>query len=253
MTNEITIFNIRIHPISKNEFLRIIEHNLNIGKKTIQNGVNASSINDILKNKQLRDAYNNSDLVNIDGMSMVWASRFMGYSVPERVACPDLAMDILKLAERRGFKVFFLGASEENLNLTIKNITDSLPNLKVSGFRNGYFSDTDEADVIKMINNSKADILLLGLPSPKKELFIENSKNQLEVKYSLGVGGFFDILSGKIQRAPLWMQNNGMEWIYRFFQEPKRMFSRYTIGNAKFMRSVILEKKTCKVKCNLRN
>ena len=243
MKKEITIFDIRIHPISKIEFLTIIERNLNLGKKTIQNGVNASSINDLLKNKQLKDAYNNSDLVNIDGMSMVWASRFMGYFVPERVACPDLAGDVLKLAERKGFRVFLLGTTQENLNLTVKNLRNSLPNLKISGFQNGYFSGSDEAGIVKMINDSKTDILLLGLPSPKKELFIEKFKSELDVKYTLGVGGFFDILSGKISRAPLWMQKNGMEWMYRFFQEPKRMFSRYTIGNAKFIKSVIFEKK----------
>lgn len=243
MTKEITIFNIRIHPISKNEFLKIIEHNLNIGKKTIQNGVNASSINDLLKNKELRNAYNNSDLVNIDGMSVVWASRFMGYSIPERVACPDLAYDVLKLAETKGFRVFLLGTTQENLNLAVQNAKKSLPNLIISGFHNGYFSDPDESGIIQMINGSKTDILLLGLPSPKKELFIEKYKGELDVKYTLGVGGFFDILSGKIGRAPLWMQKYGMEWIYRFLQEPKRMFSRYTVGNARFIKSVILEKK----------
>ena len=250
MKNAIKLFNININLLSKKAFLDIIEKNIITGKKTIQNGVNASSINDSLKNKKLRDAYNNSDLINIDGMSMVWAARFLGYSVPERVACPDLALDVLKLAERKGFKVFLFGATEDNLILMMNNLKKSYPNLVISGFRNGYFSDNEESEIIEMINDSNSDILLLGLPSPKKELFIEQFKNDLNVKYTLGVGGFFDILAGKIRRAPLWMQKNGIEWLYRFFQEPKRMFSRYTIGNAKFMRSVIIEKKRHRISPN---
>jgi N-acetylglucosaminyldiphosphoundecaprenol N-acetyl-beta-D-mannosaminyltransferase len=180
--------------------------------------------------------------VNIDGMSMVWALRFLGYSAPERVACPDLANDILELAERKNYSIFLFGANESSLVLSIKNLATNFPKLKIAGYRNGYYQIEDEYGIIKMINDSMPDILFLGMPSPQKELFVEKYKNQFQVKYILGVGGFFDILSGKTKRAPLWVQRRGMEWIYRFAQEPKRMWHRYMIGNVKFIGLVLKEK-----------
>jgi N-acetylglucosaminyldiphosphoundecaprenol N-acetyl-beta-D-mannosaminyltransferase len=248
MEKEIKIFGIKVHLFSKKEFLDIIELNLKQGKQIIQNGVNAASINELTTNKQLLESYNNSTLINIDGMSMVWALRFLGYAVPERVACPDLANDVLKLAEKRNFSIFLLGADEISLVLSVKNISKFFPKLNISGYRNGYFQSKDENLIIKMINKANPDILFLGMPSPKKELFVEKYKNQLQVKYFLGVGGVFDILSGKTKRAPLWMQKNGLEWIYRFAQEPQRMWYRYMIGNVKFIGLVIKEKCKYRVK-----
>ena len=242
MKKEVNIFNIKLHPYSKQEFLDIIETNLALGNKIVQNGVNASSINELLKDQNLKDAYYNSDLVNIDGMSMVWASRFMGHKIPERVACPDLAMDILKMAEKRKYSVFFLGTDQKNLELSIKKINKTYPNLIISGYRNGYFQEKNEKEIIGLINSSKTDILFLGMPSPKKEFFMEKNKEKLQIKYSLGVGGFFDILSGKTKRAPSCMQKNGFEWLYRFSQEPKRLWSRYMLGNIKFITFVLKEK-----------
>ena len=242
MRPEIKIFNIKTHVLYKKEFVDIIKSNLKEGNQIVQNGVNAASIIGLANNKELIKAYNNSDLINIDGMSMVWALRFLGYSVPERVACPDLANDVLTLAEIENYSIFLFGAKEESLSQSIKNLKNSFPKLNVAGHRNGYYQASEELAIVEMINNSNPDILLLGMPSPKKELFVEKYKNQLQVKYFFGVGGFFDILSGKIKRAPLWMQKGGLEWVYRFMQEPRRMWSRYIIGNIKFIILVLNEK-----------
>jgi len=239
---EIKIFNIKTHVLYKKEFLDIIESNLKEGKQIVQNGVNAASIIGLTNNRELIQAYNNSDLINIDGMSMVWAMRFLGYSVPERVACPDLANDVLKLAEKENYSIFLFGAKEASLSQSIKNLKNSFPKLNVAGHRNGYYQASEELAIVEMINNSNPDILLLGMPSPQKEFFVEKYKDQLQVKYFFGVGGFFDILSGKIKRAPVWMQKSGLEWFYRFIQEPRRMWSRYIIGNIKFIILVLKEK-----------
>lgn len=239
---EIKIFNIKTHVLYKREFLDIIASNLKEGKQIVQNGVNAASIIGLKNNRELIQAYNNSDLINIDGMSMVWALRFLGYSVPERVACPDLANDVLKLAEKENYSIFLFGAKEANLSQSIKNLKNSFPKLNIAGHRNGYFQASEEPGIVEMINNSNPDILLLGMPSPQKEFFVEKYKDQLRVKYFFGVGGFFDILSGKIKRAPVWMQKSGLEWFYRFIQEPRRMWSRYIIGNIKFIILVLGEK-----------
>lgn len=239
---EIEIFNIKVHPLLKSEFLSYIESNLGNGCQVVQNGVNAASIIEIVKNDNLRRAINNSDLVNIDGVSVLWALRILGYQVSERVPCPDLAEDILSLAEIRHYSVFLFGAQEASLLLAIDSLQKRYPNLKIAGYRNGYYKSEDEPAIVDMINSANPDILFLGMSSPNKELFVEKYRKLLSAKYFLGVGGFFDIISGAKKRAPLWMQKIGMEWFYRFIQEPHRMWRRYIIGNSRFIWLVLKEK-----------
>lgn len=240
--NRILFFDIIIHPLLKSEFLDIIESNLKNGNRIIQNGINAASVNELVKNEELKQAYKNSDLINIDGFSVVWALRFLGYSVPERVACPDLASDILTLAERQNYSVFLFGAKESTLWLCKKNLQDKFPNLIIAGSHCGYYKEYEELSIINMINSANPDILFLGLPTPYKELFVEKYRHKLTAKYILGVGGYFDILSGLMKRAPTWIQNSGLEWCYRLAQEPNRMWRRYLIGNFNYLRLVIKEK-----------
>jgi N-acetylglucosaminyldiphosphoundecaprenol N-acetyl-beta-D-mannosaminyltransferase len=239
---EIHSFNIKIHPLRKIDFIQIIDESIKGNTQLIQSGVNAASIVELKNSPGIENAYNNADLINIDGMSMVWALRYLGFVVPERVACPDLALAIMELAEKNKYSLFLFGAKEKSLTAAVENIRTMHPKLQVSGFRNGYFKPEDEESVIQMINSANSDILFLGMPSPQKELFVEKYRNQLKVKYILGVGGFFDILSGSIKRAPLWMQNSGMEWFYRLMKEPRRMWRRYLIGNLTFIKLVIQEK-----------
>lgn len=239
---EIELFGIKIHPLPKTEFLSLIESNLENGCQIVQNGVNAALIIELVNNDILRKAINNSNLVNIDGISVLLALRFLGYQVPERVACPDLAEDILVLAEKRNYSVFLFGAHETSLQLSMKSLQERFPDLIIAGYRNGYFKAEEELAIVDIINKANPDILFLGMSSPTKELFVEKYREILTVKYFLGVGGFFDILSGLKRRAPMWMQKIGMEWFYRFTQEPKRMWHRYFIGNSKFIWLVIKEK-----------
>jgi N-acetylglucosaminyldiphosphoundecaprenol N-acetyl-beta-D-mannosaminyltransferase len=236
---EVEIFGIKINTLKKTEFLPLIKSGIENGHQIVQSGVNASSVVEISDNETLRAAIHNSDLVNIDGMSLVWALRFLGYKVPERVACPDLAEDILFMAEQNSYSVYLLGAREESLLLAEKKLLAKYPELRIVGRRNGYFNSDDEKEIIDAINMVNPDMVFLGMTSPKKELFVEKYRNILNVKYFLGVGGFFDILSGYTRRAPLWVQNIGMEWFYRFLQEPTRMWRRYLIGNIRFILIVL--------------
>lgn len=238
----IYIFDIKIHPFTKSEFLEFIDDGIKNNKKIVQSGVNASSLVELKNNSEMIAAYNKADLINIDGMAVVWALRFLGFKIPERVACPDLALAIMDLAEKKGYNLFLFGAKDVNLKLAVNNIKNSYPKLEITGSRNGYFQKSDEESIVKMINDSDADILFLGMTSPQKELFVEKYKSNLNVKYILGVGGFFDILAGSIKRAPKWMQNIGMEWLYRLIEEPKRMWRRYLFGNINFLKLVLIEK-----------
>lgn len=242
MMDRVEVFGIRINTLTKHDYLSVIQKNLNERRKLVQNSINAALIVETRKNETLRLVINKSDLVNIDGMAVVWALRLLGYSVPERVPCPDLAEDLLALAEKRSYSIFFLGASDDSLNLCVTRLKDRFPSLKIAGYNNGYFTADDEPSIVDMINRADPDILLIGMPSPRKELFVEKYRNILTARYCLGVGGYFDILSGLIARAPLWMQNIGMEWAYRLIQEPRRMWRRYLIGNTRFIFLVLKEK-----------
>jgi len=239
---EIRAFNIRIHPLCRTEFLSIIKSNLKDGNQVVQIGVNSASINGLVKNGDFRRAVNNADLVNVDGVSVVWALRFLGYKVPERVATPDLADDILSMAQKEGYSIFLLGAKDSILFSCKKNLEAAYPKLKIAGYRNGYFKAEEESLIVDSINEVKPDILFLGMPSPQKELFFEKYRHSLTARYILGVGGYFDIISGFTKRAPPWVQKIGMEWFHRFIQEPGRMWHRYMVGTSKFLGLVIKEK-----------
>ncbi|MBP7510211.1 MAG: WecB/TagA/CpsF family glycosyltransferase [Prolixibacteraceae bacterium] len=239
---EVNIFNIRINPLRRSEFLAIIESAIRNRRQLAQFGVNSATINDIVRNDEFRNTINSADLVHIDGMSVVWALRSFGYAVPERVATPDLADDILAMANQGRMSIFLFGAQENILSLCRKNIEKKFPNIVIAGCRNGYYKPEEEKDIFDLINKAKPDILFLGMSSPKKELFFESYKHRLEAKYILGVGGYFDIMSGQIRRAPRWMQDTGLEWLFRLMQEPRRLWKRYLIGIFQFFWLVTKEK-----------
>lgn len=239
---EITAFNLKINPLNRSEFLSIIKSALVGNKKLIQIGVNSASINKSDRDTEFRQAVNSADLVNIDGISVFLALRFLGFKVPERVATPDLADDVIAMAEKEGFSVFLFGAKESALLSCKKKLEEAFPKIKITGSRNGYYNAEEETSIVNRINDTGPDILLIAMPSPKKELFFYKYGHQLRARYILGVGGYFDIIAGFTRRAPGWIQNIGMEWFYRFIQEPRRLWRRYILGNFRFIWLVIKEK-----------
>jgi N-acetylglucosaminyldiphosphoundecaprenol N-acetyl-beta-D-mannosaminyltransferase len=240
--NQINIFDIKLHPFRRSEFISLICKKIKDGEQMAQFGVNSATVNEIYGNEEYRRAINNADLLNIDGMSVVWALRCLGYKVPERVATPDLADDVLDMAEKEGFSVFLLGAKETILFKCIDGLKVKMPNIRIAGHQHGFYSTDNEHVIIETINKTKPDILLIGMSSPKKELFCEKYRHELNTNYILGVGGYFDILAGYTRRAPKCMQNKGLEWFYRLIQEPRRMWRRYLLGIFKFLWLVLKER-----------
>ena len=112
----------------------------------------------------------------------------------------------------------------------------------VAGYRNGYYSEAEEADIAKEIAESGADFLFVAITSPKKEIFLNKYKDTIKTPFIMGVGGTFDVVSGKTKRAPMWMQKKGLEWLYRVYQEPGRMWKRYAVTNTKFIGLLLREK-----------
>ena len=176
----------------------------------------------------------NSDVVSIDGMGIVWGARLLGLPVRERVAGVDLLYRLLAVCADEGFRPYFLGATSEVLQLAVAQAQARHPKLRFAGFRDGYFKPGEEPDVVRQIRDSGADCLFIGMPTPRKERFLAGHRDALNVPFIMGVGGAFDVLSGRVKRAPGRMQALGLEWLFRVYQEPGRMWWRYGKTNALF-------------------
>ncbi len=203
--------------------------------------VNAAKIVAMKKNAALRQAVADCDMILADGQSVVWASRILDSALPERVAGIDLFMELLAVASRRSYRVYFLGARQEVLERMLAAVRSRHPDISIAGFRDGYFSADEEELVAADIYEAKADLLFIAMSSPKKELFLRNWGEKTGVCVVHGVGGSFDILAGETRRAPLWYQRHGLEWLYRARQEPIRLGRRYLTTNLAFIRLVAVE------------
>jgi N-acetylglucosaminyldiphosphoundecaprenol N-acetyl-beta-D-mannosaminyltransferase len=201
--------------------------------------VNAAKLVNMQKDRELFHSVVNADIINPDGQAVVWASRLLGEPLPERVAGIDIMQNLVKLAFEKDYKIFFLGAKEEIVKGVVERYSQEFSHEIVAGYRNGYFSEDKEENIAKEIAESKADILFVAISSPKKEIFLNKYKEIIKTPFIMGVGGSFDVVSGKVKRSPLWMQKAGLEWFFRFLQEPRRMWKRAFITNGKFILLVL--------------
>jgi N-acetylglucosaminyldiphosphoundecaprenol N-acetyl-beta-D-mannosaminyltransferase len=233
--NRITLFGCPIDNLGFDDTLKRIEDSIQNGKPIRHCAVNAAKIVKIQTDKKLREIVATSDLINPDGQSIVWASRFLKKPLPERVTGIDLMQKLLELAADKGYKVFLFGATEEVIWELREKLRRELPHLNLVGYRNGYFSPDEEKGIVREINEKRPDMLFVGMGSPKKEYWMNKYQSALKVPFRMGVGGSFDVLVGKTKRAPHWMQKLGLEWFYRFLQEPARMWKRYLVTNTLFL------------------
>lgn len=176
----------------------------------------------------------NSDIVGIDGMGILWGARALGLPVASRVAGVDLLTELLAVCAREGYKPYFLGATPAILHQAMELARVRHPSLVFAGSHDGYFKPEQESDVVRDIQSSAADCLFIGMPTPRKERFLAAYRDDLGVPFIMGVGGAFDILAGTVRRAPAQIQRLGLEWLYRIYQEPGRMWWRYATTNTMF-------------------
>jgi N-acetylglucosaminyldiphosphoundecaprenol N-acetyl-beta-D-mannosaminyltransferase len=201
--------------------------------------VNAAKVVKYARDSSLQSAMDNATLLLADGVPVVWAARLLGTPLPGRVNGTDLMERMVALAADRGYSVYFLGATEEVISQAVAAFRRCHPALKVAGFHHGYVNRANSAQVIQEINRSGAQILLVGMGTPQKELWGEQSRSALRVPICQGVGGSFDVIAGVVKRAPRWMQRSGLEWFYRLVQEPRRLLWRYVETNTIFTWMVV--------------
>ncbi|MBF4281446.1 WecB/TagA/CpsF family glycosyltransferase [Vibrio anguillarum] len=223
------------------ETISFIENKISEGSFLQHVVVNVAKLVNMQTDPTLSDSVKGCDLINIDGMGVVFGARFMGHNVPERVAGVDLFYNLLEMSAGRDFPVFLLGATSDVVTQTADKVKRLYPELIIAGYHDGYFWDNEEF-VVNKVKESGAKLLFVAITSPKKENFINKWKDELGVNFVMGVGGTFDVVAGKVNRAPVWMQNSGLEWLYRIIQEPRRMWKRYLVTNSKFLFLLLKEK-----------
>ncbi|MDB5560933.1 MAG: N-acetylglucosaminyldiphosphoundecaprenol N-acetyl-beta-D-mannosaminyltransferase [Hyphomicrobiales bacterium] len=229
------MFGLYIDPLRMDEALARCERALTTRRPMLLGVLNAAKVVNLHRDRLLRDSLLECDLLLADGQSVVWASRLLRHPLPERVAGIDIFEQLLALAHRDSRSVYLLGAKPDVLHRLEQRIAERWPGLKIAGSQHGYFSDVESEAIAADIRGSGADMLFLGMGSPKKEIFLGKYGPSLGVPVLHGVGGSFDILAGITRRAPLSWQRAGMEWAYRLLQEPRRMWRRYLITNTAFL------------------
>jgi N-acetylglucosaminyldiphosphoundecaprenol N-acetyl-beta-D-mannosaminyltransferase len=202
--------------------------------------LNAAKLVRARRDARLAAVLASADIVSADGQAVVWASRLLGDTLPQRVAGIDLMYRLLQAAEDDRRAVFFLGGEREILAAAIDRVRSEHPRLRVEG-HHGYFDEADARRVCDAVNESAAEILFVAMSSPKKEYWVHEHRAQLATPLIVGVGGAVDILAGATRRAPLWMQQAGLEWAFRLLQEPRRLWRRYLVTNMRFAGLLLAE------------
>jgi N-acetylglucosaminyldiphosphoundecaprenol N-acetyl-beta-D-mannosaminyltransferase len=164
-----------------------------------------------------------ADLVTPDGAGILWASRRLRMPIKHKVSGVDLVAELSRLSAGKGYRLYFLGAAPGVAEAAARNLADRFPGAAIVGTRDGYFNGDQEAAIIDDIRQAKPDVLFVAMGIPKQEKWINRYKDELGVPVSVGIGGSFDVYSGRVKRAPLWMQRNGLEWLYRLWSNPKKI------------------------------
>lgn len=236
-----TLFGFEVSTLTLKETTDYIISMVASGERAIREDLNAAKVVWCQKKGPIRDAVESATIINPDGQSVVWAARILDIPIKERVTGIDLMQELIKRAPAQRLQIYLLGAHASTVSALANHISMQHGEGIIAGFSDGYFSEQDEMDIVKTINDTNPDMLFIGISSPKKEEFVLRNAEKLNARLIMGVGGSFDVLAGKTPRAPQWMQDNGLEWFYRFIQEPGRMWKRYLVTNSHFIAIVARE------------
>lgn len=236
----VKILDVPVHPLTMGEAVSVLEESITSGEQSFVVTANAEIIMMCQEDAGYKKIVSqDAQLVLPDGAGAVWAGRHLGYKVPERVAGFDLYCQLLDKAAQKGYKAFFFGGSPGIAEAAKAKSEELYPGVQVVGCRNGYFKEEESQAIIDEINASGADMLFAALGAPKQEKWLVRYREQLKPKILMGIGGSFDVFAGKMERAPKWMQDASLEWLFRLYKQPNR-----------FMRMMALPKFVLKVVFN---
>ncbi len=233
----VKILDVPVHPLTMGEAVSVLEESITSGEQAFVVTANAEIIMMCQEDAGYKKIVSqDAQLVLPDGAGAVWAGRHLGYKIPERVAGFDLYCQLLDKAAQKGYKAFFFGGSPGIAEAAKAKSEELYPGVQVVGCRNGYFKEEESQAIIDEINASGADMLFAALGAPKQEKWLVRYREQLKPKILMGIGGSFDVFAGKMERAPKWMQDASLEWLFRLYKQPSR-----------FMRMMALPKFVLKV------
>lgn len=241
--DRIQILNTTIDVLSVQETITLVEQYILAKEPLHLMGVNADKINEVNENERMKQIVNSCGIINADGASVILAGKYLDKPLPERVAGVDLMQSLVALAEEKGYSIYLLGAKQEVVEKTAEVLKERHISLNIAGIHNGYFKEPQWSEISEELKAAAPDLVFVGITSPMKEYLIEYLQNEGHECVFMGVGGSFDVISGNIPRAPMWMQKMNLEWLFRVMQEPKRLFKRYFVGNIKFIKAVLKEKR----------
>lgn len=240
--DEVSILGVRVNNLTMDEAIENIVLRLNHPGQSQFCFVNADCANITYRDHQYLQVLNQSWLTFADGIGMKIAGKLLAREIKQNVNGTDLFPRLCSAIEGTGKRLFLLGAKPGVADLVRDWIAEHYPRVTVCGDRHGYFNSEEESKVIDEIARSRADILLVAFGAPRQDVWISEHLEKTGAKVAMGVGGLFDFYSGQMPRAPQWMREIGLEWVFRFYQEPRRMWKRYFVGNAVFLFRVIKEK-----------
>lgn len=239
--------NTEIDNLTMEETLNTIDMLIQKKKNAYVVTPNVDHIVQLEQGGKLCEIYKNADLILADGKPLLWIAKWYGTPIKEKISGSDLFPLLCEMAANKGYTMFFLGAAEGIAAKAAVNLKKKYPQLKVAGtYSPSYGFEKNESEmhkISKMIKAASPHILIVGLGCPKQELFIFNNRDKLGVPISLGLGASLDFEAGNIKRAPRWMANHGLEWLFRMTQDPQRLIKRYLIDDRKIIKLAFKYKK----------
>lgn len=237
--NPVRLLGVRFHNLTTVEAADQIEYFIREGRPRMILARNAAIRVMEDQDPCLHRIYETSDLVTVDGMAFVYLGKLFGRPFKEMTGGPALWYELLRRAALKGYGVFFFGAREDILQKAVTQLQQQYPGLHVVGCHNGYFKAEEEEEIVETIQQSRAQILMVGMSPPMKERFLQKHLLRMGVPACIGIGGAIDLFAGVCTLAPTWMRILCLEWLYRVWQEPRRLLRRYVVSNTRFLLLVI--------------
>lgn len=249
MRKRVSVLNVMIDVVTMTEAIKILEDFASQKKPHLIATANAEMVMMAQQDWELAEILNKADLVVPDGAGVVWAARYSGSYLPERVAGYDLVQNFLARAANKDCRIFLFGGAPgiaERAKIMAEN---KYPGVQIVGVCDGFFTDNFENEIVQQINNSGANVLLVALGVPKQEKWLYKNLYKLNVSLAIGVGGTFDVMAGAVKRAPLWMQKASLEWLFRLVSQPRRALRMLALP--RFVIKVVAQKTLDKSKLSI--